>query len=266
MTHSPLIGPPPPEVPLPDAPLVRVIAQVRFPLIAALGRRDFIAPFQEAVRQDYAVLREVPAARVEVRGEGGPSVQLQAGTRWQLQDLSHDWRVTLDAGFLALETTRYTSREDFFGRFARLTAALGEHVRPGAMDRIGVRYVDRLVGDALGRLSDLARPPLLGVLGVASTMGAKVAVSEALFELPEEDGELRARWGLVPAQATFDANAVEAIDEPSWVLDLDAFSQGERPYDAAKINTLARALAARAYSFFRWSVTDEFLRHFGGSP
>ena len=39
---TPLTGPPPPEVPLTDPPLVRVIAQVRFPLIASVEKRDFI--------------------------------------------------------------------------------------------------------------------------------------------------------------------------------------------------------------------------------
>ena len=49
---TPLEGPPPPEVPLADSPLVRVIAQVRFPLIASVEKRDFIAPFQEAIRKN----------------------------------------------------------------------------------------------------------------------------------------------------------------------------------------------------------------------
>jgi hypothetical protein len=47
---TPLTGPPPAEVPLTDPPLVRVIAQVRFPLIASVEKREFIAPFQEAFR------------------------------------------------------------------------------------------------------------------------------------------------------------------------------------------------------------------------
>ncbi|MGD8207441.1 MAG: TIGR04255 family protein, partial [Thiohalocapsa sp.] len=55
--ETPLTGPPPAEVPLSDAPLVRVIAQVRFPLVASVEKGDFIAPFQEAIRAEYPVLR-----------------------------------------------------------------------------------------------------------------------------------------------------------------------------------------------------------------
>ena len=47
-TENPLTGSPPPEVPLANAPLIRVIAQVRFPLIASVENRSFVAPFQEA--------------------------------------------------------------------------------------------------------------------------------------------------------------------------------------------------------------------------
>ena len=41
-SDTPLTGPPPPAVPLTDPPLARVIAQVRFPLIASLEKREFI--------------------------------------------------------------------------------------------------------------------------------------------------------------------------------------------------------------------------------
>ncbi|HOU92491.1 MAG TPA: TIGR04255 family protein, partial [Polyangiaceae bacterium] len=55
--QNPLTAPLPAEVPLPDAPLVRVIGQVRFPPVLSLEKREFIAPFQEAIRSTYPVLR-----------------------------------------------------------------------------------------------------------------------------------------------------------------------------------------------------------------
>ena len=48
----------PPEVPLANAPLVRVIAQLRFPEILSVEQRDFVASFQEAIRSTYSVLRQ----------------------------------------------------------------------------------------------------------------------------------------------------------------------------------------------------------------
>ncbi|MCB9762407.1 MAG: TIGR04255 family protein [Alphaproteobacteria bacterium] len=263
MRDSPLIGPPPAEVPLPNAPLIRVIAQVRFPLVASVERRDFVAPFQESLREEYAILRQ-DSVRNLLLLPGQPTAEVRSSSVWRFHDLDRRWRVTLAADFLSLETDRYTSRADFFGRFDRLLSALEAYVKPGALDRLGVRYIDRLTGEALERLPRLVRPALLGALGTPLMDHASLSVSEGVFDLPEESSELRARWGLVPAHETVDPNAIVAVDEPSWVLDLDAFQQGERAFDGQQVAGQARALAERIYAFFRWSVTGDFLRHFGG--
>jgi uncharacterized protein (TIGR04255 family) len=266
MTANPLTGPPPAEVPLPSAPLVRVIAQVRFPIVASIEKRDYIAPFQEAVRGDYAVMRQESASNLVVNLPGQAPVEVRSSTVWRFTDLRHHWRVTLAADFMALETSAYTSRTDFFARFERLLSALEQHVRPGALDRVGVRYIDRLVGAPLESLPAYIQPALLGTLGTAVGPLARVAVSESLFDLPDEAGQMRARWGVVPANATIDPNAIEPVDERSWVLDLDAFRQGERAFDVGTVLQEAIGLSERCYSFFRWSVTEEFLTHFGGTP
>ena len=266
MTAPPLAGPPPPEVPLPDAPLVRVIAQMRFPIVASVEKRDFVAPFQEAVRGEYAVMRQESSSNLLLNLPGRGPLEVRSSTVWRFNDLDHQWRLTLAADFLALETSHYTSRRDFFERFKRLLVALEQHVRPSALDRLGVRYVDRLTGAPLASLATYIQPALLGALSTAVGPHALVAVSESLFNLPDEGGQMRTRWGVLPANATVDPNAIEPVGEPSWVLDLDAFRQGERAFVASTIADEAVGLAKRCYSFFRWSVTDEFLKHFGGAP
>jgi hypothetical protein len=50
---NPLVATPPPEVPLINAPLVRVIAQVRFPPILSIEQQAFVGSFQEAIRAEY---------------------------------------------------------------------------------------------------------------------------------------------------------------------------------------------------------------------
>ncbi|MCE9583617.1 MAG: TIGR04255 family protein, partial [Planctomycetes bacterium] len=141
---DPILAPLPKEVPLANAPLVRVIAQVRFPLVVAIERRDFIAPFQEAIRAKYPVLRQEFAQPVVMNMSGLASGQGQ--TAWRFLDVTGAWRVTLTADFLALETTSYKSRSDFLDRFRQLIVALDTHVEPKVMDRLGVRYIDRIQG------------------------------------------------------------------------------------------------------------------------
>jgi uncharacterized protein (TIGR04255 family) len=263
MTTNPLTGPPPREVPLPAAPLVRVIAQVRFPMVFSVEKMDFVAPFQEAIRAEYPIVRQEPALiGVGVQGQAA----VRAGTIWRFHDRDGAWRVTLAPDFLALECSAYTSRRDFFDRFQRLILPLAEHVRPGLIDRLGVRYINRITGPALDQVDSLIHPSVLGALQSEVGAKARLGVSQYLFDLEEEGGQMHSRWGLLPENMTLDPDALETVAEPSWVLDVDAFIQGQRDFSPAKESASATALAERCYAFFRWAVTTRFLEHFGGEP
>ena len=75
---DPLVAPLPAEVPLNHAPLVRVIAQLRFPEILSVEQRDFVAPFQEAIRQNPEMIDAyILLADLHVQlGEDGEAVRL----------------------------------------------------------------------------------------------------------------------------------------------------------------------------------------------
>jgi len=264
-THeTPLTGPPPTEVPLNNAPLVRVIAQVRFPLVASLEKRDFIAPFQEAIRAEYPVLRPEQSQSV-VLGQPGV-VHARMNAVWRFHDANDAWRVTLAPDFLALETGRYTSRDDFLNRLKRVLEALVAYVDPKVIDRLGVRYIDRVTGDNLSDLLHLVRPEVCGVLSTPLASHARHAIAEAMFVLPDNAGQVMTRWGLVPPRATVDPAAVDPIDEASWLLDVDAFQEETKEFEVEVALQQARGFTERIYSVFRWAVTDEFLRRYGGRP
>ena len=262
-TESPLTGSPPPEVPLANAPLIRVIAQVRFPLIASVENRSFVAPFQEAIRDDYPTLRPEQSQNVVI-GPAGPA-SVQSSVSWRFSDATSTWRVTLAPEFLALDTRQYTSRDDFLDRFRRVLTELREHVNPGTVDRLGVRYIDRILGESLGALPQLVRPEVAGVMATPLADDAHHMIAETLFQLPEPSSQLMARWGRLPAGSTVDPAAIDPADEPSWILDVDAFTQGTSAFEVETIDLRARALAERIYSFFRWVVTAEFDRTYGGT-
>lgn len=263
-TQTPLVGPPPAEVPLATPPLVRVIVQVRFPIIASVENREFIAPFQEAIRNDYPVLRPEQSRSVAL-GPGGVR-DTRSTTVWRFHDVGSDWRVTLAPDFLALETGRYTTRDDLLARFRSVLLAVEEHVDPKLIDRVGVRYIDRVTGAHLAELAALVRPEVRGVLSTPLAELVRHALSEHVFVLPEEAGLLTARWGLLPSRSTVDPAAVEPIEEASWLLDIDAFQGDTHALDVDATVAQARRFAERIYSVFRWAVTDEFLRRYGGQP
>jgi uncharacterized protein (TIGR04255 family) len=260
--EDPLIDPPPREVPLPEAPLVRVLAQVRFPLVVSIEQREFIGPFQEALRSSYPVLRQEQTLGVVL----GPAVlsQMPAQTAWRFNDADGRWRVSLTPEFVALETTAYKSRSDFLDRFRVVLAALEKHIEPKVIDRLGLRYIDRVVGPLIKDIHRLVRPEVLGIATTPAFKHVRHALAENLFEA---NGALvLARWGTLPPEATVDPAAIEPTSEVSWILDLDMFSASSKPFNVDEIVSDATRFAERLYTFFRWAVTDDFLRQFGGKP
>lgn len=261
-SNNPLTSAVSAEVPLPSAPLVRVIAQVRFPQVLSIEKRDYVAPFQEAIRAQYPVLRAEQTQGLLVGPEGASPMPPQV--IWRFADVEGNWRVSLAPEFVAIETTAYESRKNFFERFEAIAQALAEHVSPRVIDRIGVRYIDRVTGDAVKEISKLVRPEILGILATPTAQHARHTLSESVFTVSEPAAQLLARWGLLPKGGTVDPAAIEPIAEPSWILDLDMFRAETRTFDPSEVVADTRSYAERIYTFFRWAVTDDFLRLYGG--
>jgi uncharacterized protein (TIGR04255 family) len=259
---NPLIAQPPEEVPLKNAPLVRVIAQVRFPPILSIEKKDFVGSFQEAIRDKYPILQPEQT-------QGwifGPQGLMQADPQmvWRFADADGNWRVSLVSGSISLETVAYSSRNNFIERLEYVLNALDVHIKPQIVERFGLRYIDRLINQDLKDIPKLVRPEVAGV--VATEVGENIlqSINESLFKLPEGQEQIIARWGLLPANATIDPTAIESIDESSWVLDLDMSLSTQRVFSVEGLVTEARQFAERIYTFFRWAVNDEFLHRFGG--
>lgn len=261
---NPLFDSVPAEVPLENAPLVRVIVQVHFPLIASIEKQTFIASFQEAVREVYPILRSERVQRTVFGPEG--VVPTQEEQVWRFFDTDENWRISLAPDFVAIDAKKYKSRTDLLSRLRVVLQALEEHIRPKVIDRIGLRYVDRVVGEEFFKLAEFIRPEILGILGHSLSHYATHSLSETAFHIPSHDAVLNARWGRIPSNGSVDPVVIAPVEEESWILDLDMFSKKIRPFDAEILCHLASDFAERLYSFFRWTVTESFLRHYGGKP
>jgi uncharacterized protein (TIGR04255 family) len=261
-TRDPLTATLPSEVPLPSAPLVRVISQLRFPLIVSIEKKEFIAPFQEAMRKQYPILRPEQSQGLIVGPQGFSAGQTQVV--WRFSDLEGKWRVSLAPDFVAVETTAYISRKDFLDRLQFVLEALSEHVGPRVADRFGLRYIDRVTGEAVENIAKYVRPEIIGMLATPISKHVSHSITESVFSLPGGKSHLLVRAGRVPPGVVTDPNAIEPIDKPSWLLDLDVFFAEPRPFEVKQLADEARTFAERIYTFFRWAVTDEFLRLYGG--
>lgn len=262
---DPLTGPSPREVPLSRAPLVRVIAQVRFPTILAVRQSQpdpMMIRLQEAIRADYPELRHEQSHNIRLE-PGGKSQIIEPSVIWRFVDITGSWQAAIAPDFVALQTEAYTDRGDFLVRFGKLIDTIEATLTPRIATRLGLRYIDRLRDSAVENIGAMVRPEMLGLAG--PFQGRAMLVSgEALLEAAE--GQVRARWGLLPPGASFDPAAAAPIDVASWMLDLDMFREERREFMVAALLAEAEAFAKRIYTIFRWAVTDDFLRHYGGRP
>jgi uncharacterized protein (TIGR04255 family) len=254
-----------PEVTLPHSPLIRVLTQVRFPPVASLANQDFIAPFQEKLRREYPILRKEQELGLMI-GPAGAVSQPTNGVVWRLAQKEDSWRVSLGTSFLTLETNAYRNLPEFAERFVVALEALSELCHPAIYDRLGLRYINRIFGnDRLSRLPTLVRPELLGFIGVNAS-GATITSSVLQTQFEIEGVGLQVRAAQLPKDTTFDPVLMTSIAEPSWVLDLDAFTPKPQDFEVKQIAALLRNLAARCYRLFRWSITDQFVLECGGKP
>ena len=266
----PLTAACPTEVPLPNAPLKRVIAQVRFPPILSILKDDTVARFQELLRSEYPHLRKDSINNVEIAQDLSPNVS--PSIVWRLTDESQSskWRISLGTDFVALETSEYRDRNDFLNRLLTVLASVESCFSPAEAQRLGLRYIDRLEGEAVLKVGTLIRSGVLGILQpsteVTDTLRKATThlVSQAQFETAE--GAIQGRWGNLPPNATYDPDLLQPIAGASWVLDLDMFSKQALPFEADDLVNMTRSFAKRIYSVFRLMITDEFLRFYGGTP
>lgn len=251
---NPLTAPPPAEIPLPSAPLVRVIAQVRFPLNLSIENRSSMASLQEHLRDEYPVLA------IDRRVDQGERLPLI----WRFSDADNSWMASLGADFMALETSAYQSRKDFLARLERFLSAVGDHFDLRFSERLGVRYIDRIEDADTGTIRQLIRPEMIGIANTDAGSTIHHAINEILLNISDENAQLRARCAQLPPGMTVDPNAIEPIGTKSWLLDLDMFRAERRPFDVVDLRSEAQRFAERIYTFFRWAVKDEFLRYYGG--
>ena len=257
----PFSGPPPKEVPLKAAPLVRVLAQIKFPTILAVAEPTAVAPFQERIRSAYPHADKETAQRLDVNLQTPQAVKVETESIWRFQDRDKQWRASLSPTFLALETTRYTSRDDFLGRMKVLTEALEQTLNPRVTTRVGLRYIDRIEGDAVSHIRDLIRPEVLGSYALFAP-AVRHILANADFDT-EEGASITTRWGMLPPNGTIDPNVLEPAKDQNWILDLDMYTDVQGDFTAAALGPQLERFAERIYAVFRFMVTEKFLDHYG---
>lgn len=252
------------RVPLPRAPLVLVLCQLRFNAQPELGIRATAEAVLEELAPAYVDLQEqtVDEATFEL-GAPGFEVRRQSGKNFLLKNPAHSWWILLSPSVATLVSPSYSERKDFTDRIAALRGALSEVAGVKAITRVGVRYVSRVADDDfLADLSRYVHPRVLGATDLPLADGADLGQTLSDTLVHRGNTTARVRAGLVPAGLSPDP-AVTPLQKKSWLFDVDMFDADYRAADEG-VEQAAAELARTQYQLFRWLVTDEFLRYFGG--
>lgn len=250
---------------LAHAPLELVLVQIRWPELRQMqgDLKDLALQFGSLLA-DYPIYQEVAEVGYTISPDG--IKQEIAGTVFQWSSVDGAWHVSLGKRFLSLFTTKYETFGALAQRLEPLLQAVAEVLVIPVYERVGVRYVNRLVDEGLvGHLADFIRPELLGYSGLtASSDSVRLARSatQATYEIEEQ--HLQVRSGIVPPGETVDP-AIRPLDRSSWVLDLDAFKEGIEAFSTHEVSNVCSKLSDIAYDFFKLVVTDGFVREFGGT-
>jgi uncharacterized protein (TIGR04255 family) len=234
----PLGGSPPPEVPLANAPLDRVIAQVQFSSVSRIEDRS------------YVLSTNIPSISPKLRPV------------WRFLDAEKNWRISLSSETISLEVKKYSSRTDFLYRWSEIIEAASTRFTPTLAVRVGLRYINRIKGDRIKDISTLVDQDFLGPLVSEFQDQVQHSISETALHV--EEGNLLLRLGKLPKGGTIDPNLLEAISEESYFIDIDVSSAEQRQFVPSDLSDLFHRFAKREYAVFRKVVTAEFITSYGG--
>lgn len=232
---------------LPEAPLKFVIAQVRFAPVYAIERRAEVAGFQARLGDRYIAQEPGPPKPVMAMRAVTPHPPgVDPETVWRFQRPERDWTISLSSGSLALEAARYLDFDDFARELSRIVKAVHEEFRPGREVRLGLRYVNRIEDERLGKRGvaffvneQLAAP-------VGGDLGNDLLGSLAELRFRERGGTLAIRHGL--------------IETSHYLLDFDRFSAEERSFTPASIVERVKRFHSLIERLFVWSISERYLK------
>lgn len=240
--------------------LIRVLAQVRWPVMSGFALDNVADQLADRIGKDYPLRERGQELGFLLTPEG--ATQQVGGTLHRFLDGDRKWIVTFAATFITLETSAYTTHEDFIPRLVAVLREIKTHLPLQRWDRFGYRYTNRFIDSEseVQSLRELFDPAVLGTLALG--FGDRIVhnVGETVYE--GDEVSLLVKSAYLPPNASIDAT-IEPASGPSWILDLDAFATGpSAAFDDDAINRQASVLAKKARDFFEKVTTDEYRARF----
>ena len=243
-------------------PLESVICQVRFPAILKIST-DPPVKFQEALRKDYPLFREVPPLDVptglppELSAIMSKLLPLPASKAYELTSEDGTWQITLTQESLALLCKSYQRWEEFRSVLLTALTLLEKIYEPSFFTRIGLRYRDVIARRLLG-LTDVPWGELLSAHLAGEFHSQLAGTVEA------SGHQLSLRLQGDGAKVTLQHGLGNKDGEVCYIIDSDFYTAKRTGVqDAERILDYFNRQAGR---LFRWCIAERLHRGRGEVP
>ncbi len=251
-----------------NPPLALVICQVRYNSILNVANTGFVAPFQNAIQSWYPQVTPIHSQEIRFGIASNESSVLQGSPsiQWQFSDTDDNWKIVLASDSLSIETRMYEHFDAFIDRLKGAVDALVEYIKPTAVLRIGLRYINEIRSVEMS-WPDIIRQDLLGPLVTPELIRNATQASafqQMQLHYPDNQG-ININHGLFPAgSAVRPRNGTLLLEQPPfYLLDFDVY----REFPPSKALFMDPDLVCRQVSkyhraisqLFYWAVTEKYL-------
>lgn len=185
-------------------------------------------------------MRDCYVAQEPLRPEGDAEKSV-----WLFHDDKRGWTISLTRASLALEAGTYLDFDDFAAELAEILKTMSEHFEPQVETRLGVRYINRIEDDRLGKrgIDFFINKELAGPVG--GELGGDLTNSLCELRFRERNSLVAIRHGLV--------------EPTTYLLDFDHYSEGDREFSAASIVKRVKRFHSLIERLFVWSLSERYL-------
>ena len=130
-----------PPLRLTKSPLVLVLCQVRITSIRDMAA--YIPKLQDLLRREGFPV-DVSGEVVELAFGAEGSAQQQRRAHWEFRTFEEDWSIIVGESAIVIQTTAYSSFDDFLNRLSIGMATVDAVVGNLVVERVGLRYIDAI--------------------------------------------------------------------------------------------------------------------------
>lgn len=238
-------------------PLELVVCQVRHePLPGVADPRNALA-LQAMLGHGFSKLEPQAGAQINFNAVPGATPSVSPASGWRLLTVDGSWAITLSSDSFAIECSQYTSWSEFKALLDALVEAVLATFEPKLVQRIGVRYLDRIWRSGSTVPSEWTGYLNESVLGMVNNpvLAPHVLVSQTYSELAIGNYRMNVRGSIASDNTP---------SKYSMVLDTDCFDERSALFVASDVLGVVNDLHMLNLQVFQQVITDQLYEELRG--